>query len=215
MNRSDNAFAVYGYFNYSLKTSLYLQYEFIDVSYDTAELKDNQQNFIYGGIDWDSTNKTAFSLKAGYQHRSYKNSRVNDTIEASENVSNYALALELAFRYKVTDKTGLTLEAFHKLEETDTFNALNKTVLGGTLRYEQELTERLQAICDMRYENADYGQIGGERDDHTYEVRPALQYVFKDWLMAEIAYTYEIRDSSADFFDYDTNNLSFSLTAAL
>ena len=215
MNRSDNAFAVYGYFNYSLKTTLYLQYEFIDVSYDTAEIKDNQQNYIYGAIDWDSTQKTSFSLKAGYQHRSYKNSLINDAVEASDNVSNDALALELAYRYKVTDKTGLTFGAFHKLEETDTFNALNKTVLGGTLRYEQEITERLQAMCDLRYENADYGQITGERDDHTYEIRPALQYVFKDWLMAEVAYKYEIRHSSDDFFDYDTNNISFSLTAAL
>jgi polysaccharide biosynthesis protein VpsM len=215
MNRKDNAFAVYGFFNVSLKTTVYLQYEYVDVKYDTADLKDNEQDYIYGGVDWDSGSKTAVSLKAGYQHRTYANSQVNDAVDASNNVSNDAFAVELAFQYKVTDKTGLTIGGFHKLEETDTYNALNKTVLGGTARYEQEITQRIQALCDLRYENADYGQLTGERDDHTWEIRPALQYVFEDWLMAEIAYKYEIRDSSDDFYNYDTNNISFSLTAAL
>lgn len=217
MDRSDNAFAVYGYYNYSIKTTLFLQYEYIDVSYESADLKDNQQSFFYGGINWDSTSKTSFTLKVGYQYRTYENSLVDDAVDASDSIDNDALALEFAFLYKLTDKTGLRFAAFHKLEETDTYNALDKKVLGGTLRYEQEITQRIQAICDLRYENADYGIFIGEqeRDDHRYEIRPALQYVFKDWLMAEIAYRYEVRDSSDEFYDYDTNSISFSLTAAL
>ncbi len=217
MDRSDNAFALYGYYNYSIKTTLFLEYEFIDISYDSAELKDNQQNFFYAGINWDSTSKTAFTLKVGYQYRTYDNSQVEDAVDASDHINNDALALEFAFQYKVTDKTGLRLGVFHKLEETDTFNALDKTVFGGTLRYEQEITQRIQAICDLRYENADYGTYSGEpeRDDHRYEIRPAVQYVFKDWLMAEVAYSYEARNSSDEFYDYDTNSISFSLNAAL
>jgi len=125
------------------------------------------------------------------------------------------LAAELAFQYKVTDKTGLTLAASHKIEESDSFNALNRAIIAGTLRYEQEFTERLQGIIDLRYENADYGQITGERNDHRYVARPALQYVFQDWLMVELAYQYDTRHSSDDFYDYDTNTVSFSLNSAL
>jgi polysaccharide biosynthesis protein VpsM len=215
LNRDDNAISLYGFFNYSMKTSLFLQYQFIDVSYDTAELKDNEQNYLYGGINWVSSAKTSFHFKAGYQDREFKNSSVNDAAEASNNIDNDTFALELAFQYKVTDKTGLTLAASHKLEESDSFNALDKEVIAAILRYEQEFTERFLGIIDLRYENADYGLIAGERDDHRYVARPALQYVFKDWLMAELAYQYDTRHSSDDFFDYDTNTVSFSLNSAL
>lgn len=215
MNREDNAIALYGYFNYSMKTSLFLQYQYVDVTYDTAELKDNEQNYIYGGINWISTEKTSVNLKLGYQDREYKNSTVNDTVEASDNIDNSGFALELAFQYKVTDKTGLTLAGSHKIEESDSYDALNKDVWAGSLRYEQEFTERLQGIIDLRYENADYGKVSGDRDDDRYLIRPALQYVFKDWLMAELAYEYDTRHSSDVFYDYDTNTISFSLNAAL
>lgn len=215
MNRDDNAIALYGYFNYSMKTSLFLQYQYVDVSYDTATLKDNEQNYFYGGVNWVSSAKTSFNLKAGYQDREYKNSTVNDAVEASDNIDNDAFALELAFQYKLTDKTGLTLAGSHKLEESDSFDALDKAVWAGDLRYEQEFTERLQGIIDFRYENADYGKVSGDRNDDRYVFRPALQYVFKDWLMAELAYEFDTRNSSDDFYNYDTNTISFSLNSAL
>jgi polysaccharide biosynthesis protein VpsM len=215
LNRDDNAISLYGFYSYSVKTSLFLQYQFIDVSYDTAELKDNEQNYIYGGINWVSSAKTSFRFKAGYQYKEYKNTTVNDAVEASDNLDNNAFALELAFQYKITDKTGITFTASHKLEESDSFNALDKAVIAGALRYEQEFTERLQGIIDLRYENADYGQITDEREDNRYVARPALQYVFREWLMAELAYQYDTRDSSDSFYDYDTNTISFSLNSAL
>ncbi len=127
------------------------------------------------------------------------------------------MALELAFQYKVTDKTGITLGASHKIEESDSYYAADKAVTAGTLRYDQEFTERLLGIIDFRYERADYGHVTDkrDRDDHRYAFRPALQYVFKDWLMAEIAYEYETRDSTEDLYEYDTNTISFSLNSTL
>jgi hypothetical protein len=215
MDRDDNAIALYGFYNYSIKTTLFWQYKFVDVTYDSAESRDNEQYFIYGGINWVSTEKTSFSLKAGYQNREYKNSQRNDAVEASNNVDNDGFVLDLAFRYKITCKTGLTLGANHALEESDSFSAIDKTVTAGTIRYDQEFTERLLGLIDFRYERANYGQLTGERDDQRYFFRPALQYVFSDWLMAEIAYEYDTRNSTEDLFEYDTNTFSFSLNAAL
>ncbi len=215
MNRSDNSFSVYGFFNYSMKTALFLQYQYIDVSYDTADLKDNEQDFIYGGINWVSSAKTSFRFKAGYQQRTYKNSIVDALVEESDSVKNDGFALELAFQYKVTDKTGITLGASNKLEESDSYDALNKDVIAATFRYEQEFTERFTGTLSLLYENADYGMRDGSRDEDRYVVRPALQYVLKDWLMAEVSYMYDTRDSSDDYFDYSSNTISFSLNSAL
>lgn len=215
MNRSDNSFSVYGFFNYSLKTSLFLQYQYIDVSYDTAELKDNEQDYFYGGINWVSSEKASLHFKAGYQQRTYRDSVIDALVEASDAVKNDGFALELTFQYKVTDKTGITLGASNKIEESDSYDALNKDVITGTFRYEQEFTQRFTGILDLRYENADYGMREGSRDEDRYVARPALQYVLKDWLMAEIAYMYDTRDSSDDYFDYSSNTISFSLNSAL
>ncbi len=215
MNRSDNSFSLYAFFNYSMKTSLFVQYQYIDVSYDTSVLKDNEQNYYYAGINWVSSEKTSFRLKAGYQERDYKNALVDEYVSSSSSINDSGFALELAFQYKVTDKTGLTLSASNKIEESDSYDALNKEVIAATIRYEQEFTERFQGIIDLRYENADYGMETGTRDDDRYVARPALQYVFKDWLMAELAYQYDMRDSSDDYFDYSSNTISFSLNSAL
>ena len=79
-----------------------------------------------------------------------------------------------------------------------------------------ELAERLTALADFKYENADYDQIiNVAREDDEYIVRPAVQYVFNDLLMAEIAYMYDTRDSSYDIFDFDSNTIYLHLNLAL
>jgi len=71
-------------------------------------------------------------------------------------------------------------------------------------------------MIDATYENADYNQvIGDKRDDDRYIIRPALQYVSSDWLMAELAYSWEQRKSTDEIYEYDTNTVSFSLNSAL
>lgn len=216
MDRIDNTYSIYGYYKYSLKTSLFLEYQYVDVGYDTDKFKDNSQNYYYGGIHWITTDKTSFLLKAGYQDREYKNDIVNDVVNAVGDLDNDAFAVELTFEYQITEKAGIILSANHKLEETDYFLALDKKVLAGDLRYHHKLTERLLGIVDLAYENADYGQlVTTERNDDRFIFKPALQYIIRDWLMAEISYEYDTRSSTDDYFDYSTNTISFSLHSAL
>lgn len=215
MNRIDNTYSAYIFMDYSVKTSLFLQYQFVQVNYDTSATKDNDQDYFYGGINWVTSTKTAFRFKAGYQQKSYKDAATEDTVAATSGIDNNAVALELAFQYKPTAKTGITIGASHKIDESDSAIALNKKVTAGTLRYQQEFSDRVQGLIDLRYENADYGQLLGTRNDYRYVARPALQYVFRDWLMAEISYQYDTRNSSDNLYDYDSNSFFLSLNSAL
>lgn len=215
MNRDDNAIALFVFYNYSIKTTLFLEYQFVDVAYNSVISRDNAQNYIYAGINWLSSAKTSFLLKAGYQNRNYKDSETNAIVDIANNISNNGFALEFTFEYKITNKTNLRIGASHKIEESDSFIAIDKTVTAGTLRYDQEFTDRLHGMIDVRYERADYGQVVDNRDDQRYIFRPALQYVFRDWLMAEVAYEYDTRNSNDDLYEYDTNTFSFSLNASL
>jgi hypothetical protein len=45
-------------------------------------------------------------------------------------------------------------------------------------------------------------------------VRPAAQYLFKEWLMAELSYQYEQRDSTDDLFDFETNTFLANVKVA-
>ena len=104
----------------------------------------------------------------------------------------------------------------HKLDESDTTSALNKRVSKGIFQYRQKFTERLLGRLMLSYETDDYLEgLEVDRDDNRFIVRPAIQYVFRDWLMAELAYTYDTRNSTINTFDYKTNTIFFSLNSAL
>jgi polysaccharide biosynthesis protein VpsM len=212
MDRTDHSLSAFGAFNYSMKTSFYLQYQYITLDYDSAEYQDNEQNYIYGGVHWISTEKISFDLKAGYQQRDYNNERIDTTYNSDDNTT---IALELSTLYQFSMKTGISLDLSHKFEESDSSLALGKTVFAGDFNYYQELTERLQGVLVLGYENADYNQMVDQpREDDLYEIRPALQYTFREWLMTELAYSYRERDSTDDLFDYKTNTFYLSLNSA-
>ena len=210
LNRQDNIFDLYTYFKYSVKTSVFVQYRHTDVSYDTATETDNTQNSYFGGIRYESTEKLSLLFKAGLQDKSFTN-------EAPGFDDSSNLAMDLQATYRITEKTQIAVAGYRNTEESDSEEASEREVLGVRLAYEQQITDKITAKADMHYENADYSQLSGfsEREDSSYFLRPAVQYLFRDWLMAEAAYSHETTNSSDDDFDFDTNIFSVSLNFAL
>jgi len=210
LDRADNTFDLYGYFNYSLKTSLFVQYRFVDVSYDTATRKDNTQHYLYGGVTWDTTEKLALLVKAGYQLREYEDSVFSDTYDWD----GFIVTLQSLYRW--TEKTQFSLDFYRKSEESDSAVALDKVVFGGSFAYRQNFTEKLSGLLNIVYENAEYTQlVDATRDDDRFYIRPAVRYLFRDWLMCEVAYSYDTRDSSDENFDYTSNTIFFNINFAL
>jgi len=209
-DRDDNTFDLYGYYIYSLKTSFFLEYRFTDVTYDYEAAKDNTQNYLYGGITWDTTEKLALLFKAGYQSRNYERDLV------AENYDWGGLTFDLQALYRWTEKTQFKLDMYRTSEESDSSLAVDKVVLGAAFGYQQNYTEKLTGVIDFIYENADYSQIiDNTRDDTSYYFRPALRYLFREWLMAELAYVYNKRDSTDDIFDYTTNSVIININLSM
>jgi hypothetical protein len=215
MDRKDNSGSIYGIYNYSVKTALYLQYQYVDVNYDNSTIRDNTQNFIYGGINWKSTEKTSLNFKAGTQSRDLKDNSVDQITD--EDSDNRGLALELDLQYQVREKTKVALLVHRKIDESDSYTAESTEILGGVFRYQQQFSERINGTCDFSYEHADYNQFINydDRKDDLYGFRPAVQYAFRDWLMFELAYKFESRNSSEDIYNYDTNTIFLSANAAI
>ncbi len=216
LSRTDNSVALFGYYNYSVKTSLFVEYRYVDVAYDVDTNKDSDYQFIFGGFNLLTTDKTSLRFKLGYQYRNFKNDAVNDAVENSNKADNDGLALELALNYQFTQKSKFVFALNHSIEETDSFNSLDKRVLAGDLRYELKFTEKFLGLCTLRYENSDYTVVAGDdRNEDRYFFKPALQYLFQDWLMAELSYNYDTRQSSQDYYDYTTNTVSLRINSAL
>ena len=210
LNRQDNSLALFGYYMFSMKTDLFLQYRYTDVKYDDAEAKDSTQNYIYGGISWQSTEKTSFKFKIGYQKREYS----DDVI--AEGYDWEGLTFDLQTRYQWTEKTLFTFDLYRKSEESDSGTAVDKVTLGGRFAYSQKYTDKLSGSLSFLYENNDYSEVGAtSRDDNRYYVRPALQYLFREWLMTELAYTFDKRESTDDLFDYESNTVLLNLSLAM
>lgn len=211
LDRQDNGFDFFGYLNYTEKSSFFINYSYVDVAYDQDTLgpRDNVQQFIYLGWDWASTEKTDLLVKLGYQAKNY-----DDNSVFTEDPD--AFAFELQLEHDFTTKTKLLTIISRKMEETDSYVASGKTVLAGWIRLSHDFSDRLSALIDLKYENADYDQIIPiVREDDEYFVRPAVRYIFNDWFMAELAYSYDTRDSTDDLFDFDTNTLYLLLNFAI
>ena len=91
-----------------------------------------------------------------------------------------------------------------------------KTVLAAWIHFTHDFSKRLSGLIDVKYEKADYDQlIAVERVDDRYFIKPTAQYIFNDWFMGELSYSFDTRDSTDDLFDYDTNTFYMLLNFAL
>jgi hypothetical protein len=209
LDRTDNFFDFYGFYSYSLKTSFFFNYRYGDIVYDTIGGKDNQQHYGYLGLTWDTTEKLSLLFKGGYQQRLYENEAV------AQNYDRDDFVFDLQATYRWTEKTQFILDMYSKSEESNYYLAVSKRVLGARLSYRQRFSYRLSGSIDLYYEGADFDVVQDrERDDARFIFRPALQYHFREWAYAELAYRYDTRDSTDNLFDYTTNavilNFNFS-----
>ena len=209
LERQDNAVDLYGYYKYSVKTSFFAQYRYTDVGYDSATEKDNTQNYFYGGVSWDTTEKLALMLKAGLQRKEY-----DHKAPGFSKSNNFVIDLQTLYRF--TEKTQATLDVYRQNEESDSADASQMVAFGTRLGYSQKITDKITGKFDFNYEKDNYTQLAAtSRDDDSFTFRPAVQYQFKDWLMSELAYSYEVTDSSNDLYDYATNTVFLSINLAL
>lgn len=215
LDRTDNALALYLYYHHSPKTSFFAQLSQAEIDYDSADYNDNTSSSIAGGLRWQGTVKTSLMVKGGYEVKKY------DSVEDDE-VSDFTM--ETMISYLATDKTKISFSLVKALEETDTRVSKGKETISSRFNYDQEFSERFRGYVQLRVENYDYEAfdrivdnrlVTEPRHDLLYGIKPALQYDFSDWLMTELSYSFEDRNSNIDIFDFTAQTIFLSLNAAL
>ena len=210
-NRDDNAFSGYIFYKFKPKTSLFVQYDFIDIQYNKDTVSNSKEHHYLGGIQWDMTAKSSGTIKAGYGFKDFTKSGVNDS-------KDFIMELQLSHRF--TPKTSMTLAASRTTNETNisTTNYIISTAI--SVGYVQMLTSKLTADIQLAYTNDIY------RQDLTYEDRTdqlndkyytasfSLRHKVKRWLDTSVGYLLSRRDSNFSEFDYTANSIFLRATGS-
>lgn len=212
MNRSDNGFDIALYYEHSDKTNFFIEYLYLMAEYEEKKMPDNDNNFLALGVNWQATVKTNLMAKAGYQGVDY------DEIEGGSGLSSVYDDSESNFYFEsqgiwqATYKTSLLLNAKYSIEQSDSEQALNKTVLAFRLALDHRFTDRLRGDVNFLYENSDYAQFSGdERSDDRWYLRPELLYAVNKLLFLNVYCSFDSKDSNYDGLDYETSTFGVAL----
>jgi polysaccharide biosynthesis protein VpsM len=207
-DRHDNAFSGYSFYKVSPKTSLFVEYDFIDIGYESDSLSNSKEHHFWGGIDWNITAKSTGRVKAGYGIKDFSRSSSDDAKD---------FIFEAQIDHKFTPKTSIVLKALRKTNETNITTTDYMITTGGGVDYLQRITGRLFLSARLAYwnelyqEDLTYQGDTKEREDDIWEAGIALRYDIKEWLKFDIGYLYTNRDSNFSEFDYTTNSVFFGL----
>lgn len=213
LDRVDNRVSFSLTYHHSPKTNIFAEYDHTFITYDSDTFKDSDDDRAYLGVDWKGSEKSSLMAKGGYQQKQYSPSARDKT---------GTFTAEIQFHYQITDKTNTSFFFYKALEETDSLNNQGKDSIAARILYEQQFTYKIRGTLNFWYEKNSYDdftrldihdRISG-REDKRFTVRPALQYVFRDWLLGEIAYRFENCNSSDNLYDYTSQSLLLSLNIA-
>jgi hypothetical protein len=211
-DRDDNAFSGYIFYKFQPKTSVFIEYDFIDISYDESALLDSKEYHYFGGLQWDMTAKSKGSIKAGYGVKNFSVSSIGDAKD---------FIVEAQIDHQFTPKTSLKINASRKTNETN-ITATDFIISNNIeVEYLQRLTGKITGDVNFSYTNDSYkGNLTydgetKERKDDTFSGAFALRYKFKQWLNLDTGYIYTKRDSNFSDFDYTTNIVFIRITGSL
>ncbi|MBI5640007.1 MAG: outer membrane beta-barrel protein [Nitrospirae bacterium] len=204
-NRSDNSLSGYAFYKVRPKTSVFAQYEFVDIEYDRSVLSSSSEQHIFGGLRWEVTAKSKGLVKAGYGLKKFDNPALGDSRD---------LIYEAEVDHHFTPKTSLTLNLSRRTNETDISTTNFMTTNSITALYSQKFTAKITGTVKLSYANDAYDGLltfdneTKKREDNLFNTDVALRYEPKEWLKLDAGYSYTRRDSNFAAFDY-TNNKMF------
>jgi hypothetical protein len=209
--RRDNAFSGKVLYKIRPKTSVFVEYKYIDVNYTKDDSLDNKEHHIYGGIRWRVTGKTEGILKAGYGNKNF-----GIKIKSSRD-----FILEAHVNHRLTAKGIFALKGWRKTNETNVGSAGYMFSEGITLGYTHRITSKISGLVNASYIRDKYrGVVTADvntrkRVDRYMRAGITLRYEYRNWLNTDLGYIYSTRDSNFSEFDYSNNTLYFRINSAI
>jgi polysaccharide biosynthesis protein VpsM len=203
-DRMDNSVALYAFYQFWAKTSLFVEYAYADIDYDERTITDSIENSYYAGVAWEITAKTRGSFKVGYMDKNFDSASVADQD---------GFSFELQTQHNLTAKRSVQVNAFRKFNESDYIFASSYYATGINVGLRQKFREKWSATLVAAYERDDYN--GVNRADDYFSIGPAVRYEPRKWLIFDLAYYWNMRDSNIGFYDYTSNEIFLRATLSM
>ena len=212
LDRIDDKYSAYLYYKLSGKSSIFAEYDLVDISYDQSTDLDSEEHTIWGGFRWRLSEKTIGEIKAGHLTKKY-------SLDSMDEQGDFVVKGWLD--YELTGKSKIRLTAARTVEEPDA-NSSQATVFNqAKTAFIHDLTAKIQTTVEVGYGKTTYegeyyyGGVAGEREDEKYSGRLLIDYRIQDWLGVKASYIYMDRQSSFSDLSYTDNRFLLGLSLAL
>lgn len=197
-NRHDNTLAGYLFYKVMPKTSVFVEYEYTDVEFDESSDMNSKEHHFFAGITWDVTGKTKGTVKAGFEKKVFEDPSISGF---------QGYIMEVDIDHNFDSRNSLRVVGVRKTNETNIAGADFFVTTGLLLEYYHRFTGKISGKAYVGYERDEY-RGGFSRKDDVWKAGASLSYQIRKWLRTEAGYSYTIRNSTIDDFDY-TNNMYF------
>ena len=207
-DRDDDKYSAYLYYKLTGKSTIFTEYDFVDINYDAQADLDAQEHYFWGGFRWRHSEKTMGEIKAGYLTKDY-------AVESGDTKGDFVVSGWLD--YELTGKSRLRLLASRLAEEPDNYGSQSVLTNEGSVIFIHNLTTKVSISAEGGYGQSSYDGtytyqgVTGERDDDEYKAGLSLDYQIQDWLAVGAQYEYFNRDSSFSELSYTDNRIIISL----
>lgn len=191
----------------SAKTSLFGQYDLVVIRYEDDSLRNGEERSLSGGWRWDVTGKSVGSIQIGWGEKRFETPDMDNT-------SDLRVSVQLAHQF--TAKTGVSVNAYRRTEESDLADSDYRLAHGIDLGYTQQVRSKLQLALGYSWSVQTYqGGTLADIADKAHAASAAVTYTLRKWCAAGIEYGYSRQISDREAFDYTANEVVLRLTLSL
>ena len=207
LNRNRINIGAQAYYNLSSRTSFYIGYLFSNINYEDNEYSNSIGNSFILGVNGTVAQKIKGSAQISYDMRNYD--KKVDGLEKDADIFGYLLSLT----YEPTNRSSIVLSGERKIEESVFTNNRYYISTEVGIEYKQKIFQKWEAGLFVSYENIDYpGKIDGvNRYDDLINVKPSIEYQFKEYLFASLWYQFRNRTSNCSMAEYTNNKVGIQV----
>lgn len=202
----DISYSGYVYFKFMPKTSVFMEYTSTSLDYDDLYDLDSTESDYMLGVQWELTEKTVGSLKAGYSIREF------DT-GVREEESSVKLVGDMTF--ELGQKTTLGVNMFRRRKEAGTPGADFVLAQRASVWLNNKPTSKFSWTVSASMAQSEYAGAGQDRRDDDMSGGVKLNYQFRKWLGANMGISHAQRTSSDIANEHSTNTVFIGLSASL
>ncbi|HEB02876.1 MAG TPA: hypothetical protein ENI12_06555 [Nitrospirae bacterium] len=202
----DLSYSGYVYFKFMPKTSAFIEYTSTSLDYDDLYDLDSTESDYMLGVQWELTEKTTGSLKAGYSIREF------DT-GVREDESSVKLVGDMTF--ELGEKTTLGVEMSRRRKEAGTPGSDFVLNQGASAWLNNKATSKFSWTISASMSQSKYVGSNQDRRDDDMSGGLKLNYQFRKWLGASMGVRHDLRASNEADDEYTTNTIFIGLSASM